>query len=103
MAIELGTPNVEELSEAVDALREWQDDRAPFQLDPGDLGWFWRFGAEATAAAIRTWSRDGRILAIGLLDGPDVLRVTMAPPAQRDEELAHQLVHDVASPARGVL
>ncbi|HEY5229524.1 MAG TPA: GNAT family N-acetyltransferase [Galbitalea sp.] len=103
MAIELGTPNVEELSEAVDALREWQDDRAPFQLHPGDLGWFWRFGAEATAAAIRTWSRDGRILAIGLLDGPDVLRVTMAPPAQRDEELAHQLVHDVASRARGVL
>jgi hypothetical protein len=40
------------------------------QLHPGDVGWFWRFGAEATAAAARTWSRDGRILAVGLLDGP---------------------------------
>jgi len=38
------------------------------QLHPGDLGWFWRFGAEATAAAVRTSSRDGQILAVGLLD-----------------------------------
>jgi hypothetical protein len=26
------------------------------QLHPGDLGWFWRFGAEAAAAAIRATS-----------------------------------------------
>ena len=51
------------------------------RLHPGDLGWFWRFGAEATAAAVRTWSRDGRILAVGLLDGPGLLRLTIAPDA----------------------
>jgi len=99
----LGTPRVDELSEAVHALRQWQSDGAPMQLHPGDLGWFWRFGAEATAAAVRTWSRDGRILAVGLLDGNTLLRLTVAPDAQRDEELAQQLVGDVTQPERGVL
>ncbi|MFL6136203.1 MAG: GNAT family N-acetyltransferase [Frankiaceae bacterium] len=103
MAIVLGTPGVDGLREAVGALREWQDDGAPMQLHPGDLGWFWRFGAEATAAAVRTWSRDGRILAVGLLDGPMLLRLTIAADAQRDEELAQQLVEDVTEPGRGVL
>ena len=103
MGIVLGKPGVDGLSEAVGVLREWQYDGAPMQLHPGDLGWFWRFGAEATAAAVRTWSRDGQILAVGLLDGPQLLRLTIAPGAQRDEELAQQLVEDVTEPERGVL
>ncbi|WP_033322847.1 GNAT family N-acetyltransferase [Streptomyces yerevanensis] len=103
MPIVLGEPGVDGLSEAVGVLREWQYEGAPMQLHPGDLGWFWRFGAEATAAAVRTWSRDGRILAVGLLDGPGLLRLTIAPDAQRDEELARQLVEDVTEPERGVL
>ncbi|AXB45668.1 GNAT family N-acetyltransferase [Amycolatopsis albispora] len=96
MTIVLGEPRVDELGSAVRALREWQYDGSPFQLHPGDIGWFWRFGPEATAAAVRTWSRDGRILAIGLLDGPDLLRLTMAPDVMRDEELARQLADDLA-------
>ncbi|GAB2953213.1 hypothetical protein GCM10023080_009850 [Streptomyces pseudoechinosporeus] len=103
MAIALGEPGVDRLSQAVGVLWEWQYDGAPMQLHPGDLGWFWRFGAEATAAAVRTWSRDGQILAVGLLDGPELLRLTIAPDAQRDEELAQQLVEDVTEPERGVL
>ncbi|MGP3969254.1 GNAT family N-acetyltransferase [Streptomyces sp. 6N223] len=103
MTIGLDTPGADGLSEAVGVLREWQDDGAPMQLHPGDLGWFWRFGAEATAAAVRIWSRDGRILAVGLLDGPALLRLTTAPDAQRDEELAQRLVRDVTEPERGVL
>jgi ribosomal protein S18 acetylase RimI-like enzyme len=103
MAIALGKPGIDELSEAVGVLREWQYDGAPMQLHPGDLGWFWRFGAEATAAAVRTWSRDGQILAVGLLDGPELLRLTIAPDTHRDEELAQQLVEDVTEPERGVL
>ncbi|MEV8019810.1 GNAT family N-acetyltransferase [Streptomyces sp. NPDC086554] len=99
----LGEPGVDGLSEVVGALREWQYDGAPMQLHPGDLGWFWRFGAQATAAAVRTWSRGGRTLAVGLLDGPGLLRLTMAPDARRDEELARQLVEDVTRPERGVL
>jgi len=100
MAIVLGNPRVDGLSEAVGVLREWQYDGAPMQLHPGDLGWFWRSGAAATAAAVRTWSRDGQILAVGLLDGPTLLRLTIAPEAQRDEGLAHQLIADASGPER---
>jgi ribosomal protein S18 acetylase RimI-like enzyme len=103
MAIVLGRPRVDELAAAVSVLRDWQYEGAPMQLHPGDLGWFWRFGAEATAAALRTWSRDGQILAIGLLDGLDLLRLPIAPDFQQDEEIAHQLVADVTQPERGVL
>ncbi|MEW2382796.1 GNAT family N-acetyltransferase [Micromonospora sp. NPDC047707] len=103
MSIVLSEPAVDGLSEAVRVLREWQYDGAPMQLHPGDLGWHWRFGAEATAAAVRTWSRDGQILAIGLLDSPGLLRLAIAPDAQDDEELARQMVTDVTRPERGVL
>jgi hypothetical protein len=103
MPIVLNTPDVDGLGQAVQSLREWQYDGAPMQLHPGDLGWFWRFGAHATAAALRTWSRDGRTVAVGLLDGADLLRMTIAPDAHRDEELARRVVADVADPARGVL
>jgi len=103
MAIVMGTPGVDGLREVVDALREWQGDGTPMQLHPGDIGWFWRFGPEATAAAVRTWSRDGRVLAVGLLDGPTVLRLTTAPDVRHDDELAQRLVDDVTEPERGVL
>ncbi len=103
MAIVLAEPGVDGLGDAVVALQEWQYDGAPMQLHPGDLGWFWRFGVEATAAAVRTWTRGGQILAVGLLDGPKLLRLTIAPDALREEELAQQLVADVTEPARGVL
>src|SRR5215472_13661175 len=73
------------------------------QLHPGDLGWHWRFGAEATAAAVRTWSRGGQILAVGLLDSPVLLRLAIAPEAQHDEELAQQMAADVTQPERDVL
>jgi ribosomal protein S18 acetylase RimI-like enzyme len=103
MAIVLGKPGVDGLSDAAGVLREWQHEGAPMQLHPGDLGWFWRFGAEATAASVRTWTRDGQILAVGLLDGPKMLRLTIAPDAQQEEELAQQLVDDVTELERGVL
>jgi GNAT superfamily N-acetyltransferase len=103
MAIALATPGIDGLGAVVRALREWQTDDGPMQLHPGDLGWFWRFGGEQTAAATRTWSRDGEIVAVGLLDEPDLVRVAFAPGALRDEELAQRLVEDVSAPETGVL
>jgi GNAT superfamily N-acetyltransferase len=103
MAIMLSTPEVDDLGGAVHALRDWQAEGAPMHLHPGDVGWFWRFGAEATAAAVRVWRRDDRILAVGLLDEPTVLRMTMAPDVRHDESLARQLFADVTEPERGVL
>lgn len=103
VAIELSTPDVGQLGDVISALRGWQHDASPIQLHPGDLGWYWQFGAEALAAAVRTWSRDGQLLAIGFLDGPEVLRMTVAPQVWREEELAHQVVADASEPQRGVL
>ena len=82
--IERDTPKVGELDDVVGALRSWQREDAPVQLHPGDLGWHWRFGAEVLAAAVRTWSRDGEMLAVGFVDSPDVLRMTVAPEVWRE-------------------
>lgn len=103
MAIGLTTPEIDDLGAVVRALREWQSDEGPTQLHPGDLGWFWRFGAERTAAATRIWRRDGEIVAVGMLDEPDLIRLAFAPEARRDEELAQRLAEDVSTPDTGVL
>ncbi len=103
MAIVASTPDLDGLDHAVRVLREWQDDAAPVQLHPGDLGFAWQHGAPATAAALRTWTDDGRVLAIGLLDGPTLLRLTTAPGTDRDEPLARQLAEDLDRPESGVL
>lgn len=103
MAITLSTPTVDDLLPALDVLASWHVDGAPFQLHPGDIGWFWRHGDEATAAALRTWHRDQQLLAVGLLDETDLLRLAIAPDAHADEELAEHLVADITDPGRGVL
>ncbi|MFJ3742810.1 GNAT family N-acetyltransferase [Streptomyces albidoflavus] len=103
MTIALGTPTVDGVREAMAALREWQDDEAPMQLHPGDIGWHHRFGAAGTAQVIRTWSRDGRIVAVGMLDAPRLLRMTVAPDAFEDEDVARRLIEDLSLPERGVL
>ncbi len=103
VTIDLSTPTVDQLGDVVRVLRTWQRDDAPIQLHPGDLGWYWRAGADAMADALRVWERGGRILAIGLADGPEVLRMTVAPEVWHDEALAEQVVADVSEPARGVL
>ncbi|MGV9777756.1 GNAT family N-acetyltransferase [Streptosporangium sp. NPDC003464] len=103
MVIEMGRPGAGGLGDVVRVLRQWQHDGGPVQLHPGDVGWFWRFGAERTAEATRTWSRAGEVLAVGLLDGAELLRLAFAPQALRDEELARRVVEDVSAPERGVL
>lgn len=103
MAIRMARSEVDGLSDVVRVLGEWQYDGVPVQLHPGDVGWFWRFGAKRTAEATRVWSRAGEVLAVGLLDGPDLLRLAFAPDALRNEELAHRVVEDVSMPERGVL
>ncbi|MET9339006.1 GNAT family N-acetyltransferase [Nonomuraea sp. NPDC003804] len=103
MAIEMGRPGIDGLGDVVRVLGEWQYDGGPVQLHPGDVGWFWRFGVDRTAEATRTWSRAGEVLAVGLLDGAELLRLAFAPEALREEELAQQVVDDVSAPERGVL
>ncbi|GAB2458655.1 GNAT family N-acetyltransferase [Jatrophihabitans fulvus] len=102
MPLELRTPDGTDLVRIVDVLGSWQRDDAPLQLHPGDVGWFTRFGAAATARAVRIWVRDGEPMAIGLLDGADILRLTVAPASWDDDELAARVVSDVSDPGAGV-
>lgn len=104
MRITLHTPTPAHLEQVVSTLATWQRDDATFQLHPGDIGWFWRKGAHATAAALRTWSRDGDLLlAVGLRDEEDLLRLALAPEVLGDAAVAEQLVADIVDPERGVL
>lgn len=103
VAISLDRPDVSGIPAVISALADWQREGAVMQLHPGDVGWLWRFGADAAAAAVRAWSRDGRIVAAGILDGPSLLRMTIDPDARPDRELTDRLVADLADPRRGVL
>jgi GNAT superfamily N-acetyltransferase len=103
MPVELQTPRLEELGEVVEALSEWQHDGAPVQLHPGDIGWYWRFGASAVARSLRVWRQGGDIVAIGLLDSSPLIRMAVVPMANDDEGVADNLVSDLSDPGQGVL
>ena len=109
MVIALQQPTADGLTDAVEALTLWQREGAPIQLHPGDLGWQWRFGADSLARALRVWSRDQEILAVGFVDldvptgGAGVIRMGIAPSADQDEDLARVLVNDLEDPSRGLL
>lgn len=103
MTIWCGVPSVDDLPAIAEVVAGWQGDEVAVQLHPGDLGWYWRFGAERTAAAVRVWERDGATLAIGLLDEPDMVRLAIAPELCGDDALAAALAADVSDPGRGVL
>lgn len=95
MDVTVDTPPASELTRLVRALGEWQREGAPFQLHPGDLGWFGWHGDDVTAGALRVWRRGHRPVAIGLLDGPGLLRVTTAPDSMGDTGLAAVMATDI--------
>lgn len=103
MSIRLEQAQVDQLAAILSALGSWQHDRAPVQLHPGDLGWHWRFGAQAVAGAVRIWHREGDIVAIGFLDGAGLIRMGIAPASGDDVELAARIVDDLSDPAAPVL
>lgn len=103
MTISRVEPVAADLPGVATVLAGWQRDDGAVQFHPGDLGWFWRFGDERTAAAVRVWERDGATLAVGLLDEPDMLRLAIAPESFGDEELAAVVAADAGDPGRGVL
>src|SRR6478735_8816934 len=103
MQLELSTPAPDQLGAVMADLASWQQDGLPVQLHPGDLGWHWRFGADALARALRVWSSHHVTMAIGFLDGRSLVRMALAPWAGHDAELAQALVRDLEDPARSVL
>lgn len=97
------TPRPGELEPLLAALGSWQGADHPVPLHPGDLGWHHLRGAEATAAHLRLWSRDSHPAALGLLDGPDLVRLALDPDLLEDEELARTLAEHLGAPRHGVL
>jgi len=85
------------LDEVMVAMRAWQHDGPPVPLHPGDLGWHWRFGEPAVAAALRTWRRGGELAAVGMVDSPGLLRLAVAPDARDDVALARRIAADLAA------
>lgn len=103
MRITLETPTARSLAEVTQAVATWQEEGAPVQLHPGDLGWYWRMGGDELAAALRAWRRDGEVVAVAFKDRDDLVRMALAPTVDRDEPLAARLVTDLSDPAQGVL
>ncbi|MFO0971224.1 MAG: GNAT family N-acetyltransferase [Candidatus Saccharimonadales bacterium] len=101
--IELSKPTIAELPVTVQALCDWQQDGDIVQLHPGDLGWYGRMGTEDTIEAIRTWKRNDQTVAIGLLDGRDLLRIAIDPTVTEDPALADRMAEDSTNPENGVL
>lgn len=104
VTIAMSTPGVQDLEQVADVLSGWQYDAGPLHLPPGDPGWHSLRGAATTAGSLRVWSREGKVLTIGPLDGPDgLLRMAVDPDVRREEELSRQLVADVQDPQPGLL
>lgn len=92
VTLQVATPT--SLDQVVEAVASWQQDGGSVQLHPGDFGWAWRLGAPGLAGAVRVWCRDGQILAVGMVDD-ELIRMAIAPSADRDDPFAAQLVADL--------
>jgi GNAT superfamily N-acetyltransferase len=103
MNVIVSTPDTEKLGHVRRVLERWQCDGGPLHLHPGDLGWYTLRGSAATAAATRVWSLGDKILAIALLDGPQLLRFALDPQQRQDEPLVLRIATDVDDPKAGVL
>lgn len=98
----LATPD--SLSEIVEAVAVWQHPGGPVQLHPGDLGWNWSLGVQELADAVRVWTRDGQILAVGMMDDTTgLIRMGIAPSVDGDTAVAARILADLSDPKQGVL
>ena len=89
------------LDHVLTALASWQEVGSVFQLHPGDVGWQWRFGAEATAEALCVWEREAAIAAVGFVDGP-TLRLAFAPAYAGNSNLADDVIAGVPADVTSV-
>jgi ribosomal protein S18 acetylase RimI-like enzyme len=100
ITMQLATPD--SLGEIVEAVAVWQHTGGPVQLHPGDFGWHWRMGGRELAEAVRVWTRNGQILAVGMVDD-GLIRMGIAPSVDEDAAFAARMLADLSDPGRGVL
>jgi hypothetical protein len=56
------------------------------------------------AGAVRAWTRDGQILAVGMVDAAaGLIRMGIAPSADDDATFAARMLADLSDPVRGAL
>ncbi|MET3903178.1 GNAT family N-acetyltransferase [Paenarthrobacter sp. 4246] len=98
----MNMPDASRLTQLGETLARWQVDGGPIHLHPGDLGWYSRLGADETASAIRIWAEGGAPAAIGLLDGPQLLRLAIDPALRNDTGLAKRIADSIEDSEGGV-
>lgn len=96
-------PDVALLLSALEAMIAWPRADDGVALHPGDLAWAWQRGADRLAAHTRYWERNGRVVALGMLDGPEVFRLGMDPTFTQDPLLAQEIADDLSDPLSGPL
>lgn len=99
MSISLETPGPDQLVELAEELARWQQIPWTGQLHPGDLGWHSSVGADRSARDLRVWRNGARVVALGMLDGPGLIRLAIAPDCTADTSLAEAMAHDLENPA----
>ena len=97
MGLRMHTPAAAQVADLVDELASWQRDGLPVQLHPGDVGWYAMRGMEAAAQGLRAWADRESIYAIGLLDGPNLIRMALHPDFVDIQPLAEQIHADLSS------
>lgn len=102
MGLRMLTPAAAQVADLVDELARWQRDGLPLQLHPGDVGWYAMRGLEITAQSLRVWADRESIYAIGLLDGPDLMRMALHPDYFGIQPLAEQIHTDLLSPQQRI-
>lgn len=102
MGLKMLIPAAPQVAGLVDELASWQHDGLPLQLHPGDVGWYAMRGLNSTARSLRVWADREAIYALGLLDGPDLIRMAVHPDFLDIQPLAEQIYADLASPANRI-
>ena len=99
MTLSVETPARNQLMELVEELAQWHQIPWAGQLHPGDLGWHSSVGAERSASDLRVWKNGTRPVALGMLDGPGLIRLATAPDCMADTSLAHAMAGDLENPS----
>ncbi|WP_270241002.1 GNAT family N-acetyltransferase [Kocuria marina] len=95
MDVTYSVPAPELLTAVVEQLARWQVDPWAGHLHPGDLGWHSSVGPEQMARDLRVWELDGEAVALGMLDGPEVLRIAVSPELNQDQALAQRIADNL--------
>lgn len=96
------TPTADQLPSIADQLSRWQQDPWVGHLHPGDLGWHSSVGNPQMARDLCLWLRESEPVAIGMFDGPEVLRMAVDPALARDRDVADLLAQDLSRPGAGL-